>query len=112
MCYPKYKNSGVCMAFFDESFLKKDNSEEKKNINPVNNQNNNNIAENSQTSGGELEVNKKNREAYEKLMQESKSKYDMYYDRGNVFVRLFLFALFVFIVVGVVYYLLKYLAVR
>lgn len=48
----------------------------------------------------ELDVNKKNREDYEKLMRESSTNLDGYWDRNNIFVRLILFVLGVIIIVG------------
>ena len=48
----------------------------------------------------ELEINKKNREEYEKLMDESSTKLDGYFDKNNSFVRLLLIILLIVIVVG------------
>ena len=52
----------------------------------------------------ELEVNKEKREEYEKLMKDSSTKTDDYYDRKNPFVRLLLLVLAIIIILGVVYY--------
>ena len=57
----------------------------------------------------ELEINRKNREAYEKLMEDSKTNLDSYYDKNNIYVKLILLLLFVFIICGLVYYILLYL---
>ena len=94
------------MAFFDDSFMKKQDNEEDdllKQVEEVQQENTNN-------QGNELDVNRKNREAYENLMQESTTSYDMYYDKNNVFLKLFMFLLLVFIICGVAYYVLQYLA--
>lgn len=48
----------------------------------------------------ELEFNKKNREEYEQLMEESSTKLDGYYDKNNWFVKIILFILFIIIVAG------------
>ena len=57
----------------------------------------------------EIDVNKKNREEYENLMNNSKTKLDTYYDKNNIFVKIVLFLLLAFIIFGVVYYLIQYL---
>lgn len=56
--------------------------------------------ENRNLQQEELDVNKKNREDYEKLMKESSTNLDGYWDRNNIFVRLILFVLGVIIIVG------------
>ncbi len=48
----------------------------------------------------ELEFNRKNREDYEKLMNESTTQLDGYYDKNNVFVKLLQLVLLVIIAVG------------
>jgi hypothetical protein len=48
----------------------------------------------------ELEFNRRNREDYEQLMEESSTKLDGYWDKNNWFVRILLLALFVVIVGG------------
>ena len=48
----------------------------------------------------ELEFNKKNREEYEQLMEESSTKLDGYYDRNNWVVRIILLILLVIIIAG------------
>ncbi len=48
----------------------------------------------------ELEFNRKNRENYEQLMEESSTKLDGYWDKNNLFVKLLLLGLLVIIVVG------------
>lgn len=58
----------------------------------------------------ELEFNRQNREKTEKLMDESSTKKDGYWDRDNLFVRFILSFLFLVIVGGTLYYLLSYFA--
>ena len=48
----------------------------------------------------ELEFNKKNREYTEKLMDESGTHYDDYWDSNSVFVKLILLGLLVIIIIG------------
>lgn len=57
----------------------------------------------------ELEINRKNREDYEKLMKESSTNLDGYWDKNNAFVKLFLLILALAIVAGVAYYVIMYL---
>lgn len=66
--------------------------------------------DNNQTNGStqELEVNKKNREDYEKLMKDSSTKLDGYWDSNNIFVRIILLVLAAIIVFGVIYYAIAY----
>lgn len=103
------------MAYIDNDFLKK-NEEEKNNI--LNQVLDNNTSSNNNpkpdnisnvTTSFELDVNKKNREEYEKLMDESKSKLDSYYDKDNIFIKILLVVLFIIIVLGCIYYLGLYL---
>ena len=49
---------------------------------------------------GELEINRRNREEYEQLMEESSTQLDGYYDKNNWFVKILLLALLGIIVVG------------
>ena len=51
----------------------------------------------------ELEFNKNNREYTEKLMDESGTNRDDYWDRNSPFVRLFLLVLLVIIVIGCIW---------
>jgi len=60
----------------------------------------------------ELEVNKKNREDYEQLMQKSSTNLDGYWDKNNMFVKLLLLALGAVIVLGVIYYVSAYLGAK
>ena len=89
------------MAFFNEPI-----SNDKQNES-INNSN----ADNMLTSE-EVEVNKKNREDYEKIVEESKTNLDSYYDKNNIFVKLLLLGLLVFIVLGVTYYIMLFMANR
>lgn len=58
----------------------------------------------------ELEFNKKNREDFENLMEKSSTNLDNYYDKKNPIVQIFLFVIGVFILIGIAYYVLLYLA--
>lgn len=69
--------------------------------------NTNNNFETNQTE--ELEINRKNREDYEKLMKESSTNLDGYWDKNNAFVKLFLLVLALAIIAGVAYYVIMYL---
>ena len=50
----------------------------------------------------ELEVNKKNREEFENLMSKAGTNLDGYWDKDNLFVKLLLFGLALFIIIGCV----------
>lgn len=67
------------------------------------------LEETNQDDNNELEVNRKNREDYEKLMQESSTNLDGYWDRKNPFVKFLLIGLALIIVVGVIYYVFSYM---
>jgi len=58
----------------------------------------------------ELEFNKKNREDYEQLMKDSSTNLDEYYDKKNPIVQILLLVIGVFILIGIAYYVLLYLA--
>ena len=58
---------------------------------------NNNNVNNSSNEQHDLE--------YQKIIENSRRKTDSYWDRNNIFVKLILLGLFVFIAVGVVYYI-------
>jgi len=51
----------------------------------------------------ELEFNRRNREDYEQLMDESSTKLDGYWDKDNLFVKVLLLALLIIIVVGSIF---------
>lgn len=68
-----------------------------------------NSDDNNQTNNGELDVNRKNREDYEKLMQKSSTQLNDYWDSNNIIVRIILGLLGIFIVCGVLYYVLIFL---
>lgn len=63
---------------------------------------------NNNTNNQELEFNKNKREDYEQLMRESSTKTDGYWDKNNPIVKIILFALFIIIVIGAVYYIMMY----
>ena len=64
----------------------------------------------NQTTQEELEFNKKNREDFESLMKDSSTNLDDYYDKKNPVVQIFLFVIGIFILIGIAYYVLLYLA--
>lgn len=90
------------MAFFNEPIS---NDKQNESINNSNNSDNMFTSE-------EVEVNKKNREDYEKIIEESKTNLDSYYDKNNIFVKLLMLGLLVFIVLGVTYYIMLFMANR
>jgi len=57
----------------------------------------------------ELEVNKKNREDFENLMQESSSKKDAYWDSNNPAVRIVLLIIGTIIIIGSAYFIFKFI---
>ena len=57
----------------------------------------------------ELEFNRRNREDYEQLMDESSTQLDGYWDKNNLFVKLLLWGLLLIIVVGSVIVILSYM---
>ncbi len=57
----------------------------------------------------ELEFNRRNREDFEKLMDESSTQLDGYWDKNNLFVKLLLIGLFLVIVVGSIIVIMSYL---
>lgn len=65
---------------------------------------------NDENQKEELEFNKRNREDYEQLMEESSSKLDGYWDKDNLFVKFLLLGLLVVIVVGCIIVFSAYFA--
>ena len=57
----------------------------------------------------ELEINKKNREDFEELMNESSTKKDMYWDSNSPAVKIVLLMIGIIIVLGVAYFIIKYM---
>ena len=57
----------------------------------------------------ETEINKQHREDYEKLIEESSTNLDGFWDRNNPFVILLLLVLGVIIICGVIYYGLSFI---
>lgn len=80
----------------------------------MDNENNNNETENKfiNKPKEELDVNKKKREDYEQLMKESSTNLDGYYDKNNMFVKIFLFVLLVIIAVGSFIVISTYLSTK
>ena len=56
----------------------------------------------------ELAFNKEKREGYEKLMKESSTNLDGYWDKNNILVKLILFVLCLVILIGVGYIFYMY----
>jgi len=67
------------------------------NSNMINNGTENNFDMNNNAN---LDVNKKNSEYYDKLMTESGTNKDNYYDKNNPFIKILLIVLLAIIVVG------------
>ena len=57
----------------------------------------------------ELEFNRRNREDYEQLLDESSTQWDGYWDKNNIFVKLLLWGLLLVIVIGSVIVILSYM---
>ena len=57
----------------------------------------------------ELEFNKRNREDYEKLMKESSTNKDIYWDKNNPVVKAILLFIGLVIIIGSIYYIVKYM---
>ena len=79
-------------------------------VNQEENNNNSNATNNSTWSSNEtsnfseLETNKKNSMEFEKVMDNAAKKYDSYLDRNNVFVKIVLFCILAFVILGCLYY--------
>ena len=57
----------------------------------------------------ELEFNRRNREDYEQLLDESSTQLVGYWDKNNIFVKLLLWGLLLVIVIGSVIVILSYM---
>lgn len=57
-----------------------------------------------------LDVNRKNREDYEQLMQESSTKLDDYWEKDNIFVKILMVVLLIAIIIGSLIVLVPYFA--
>lgn len=79
-------------------------------VNQDENNNNNNVTNDSTWSSNEtsnfseLETNKKNSMEFEKVMDNAAKKYDSYLDRNNAFVKIILFCILAFVILGCLYY--------
>lgn len=60
---------------------------------------------NENNSNVNLEVNKKNSEEFEKLMDNASTNLDSYWDKNNPILKIFLLILLVIIVLGAIYYI-------
>lgn len=63
---------------------------------------------NDLSKSDELEVNKKNREEFERLMDNAANKHDSYWDKSNPVVKLILWLLLILIVLGTLYYIISW----
>ncbi len=54
----------------------------------------------------ELDVNEKNQEQYNHLIEHSRQKDDIYWDRNNPIVKILLIVLFAIAVIGTIYYVM------
>ena len=59
------------------------------------------------SDGKDVEANKKNSEYYEKLMRDSASNKDGYYDKNNGAVRVILLVLGIFIILGTIFIVMR-----
>ncbi len=59
------------------------------------------------STGEDVETNRKNQEYYDKLMKDSGSKKGEYFDRNDLTVKLILLVLGIIIVVGTIYIILR-----
>ena len=78
-------------------------------FNNMTNQDENNNTDDSWSSSemnnfNELETNKKNFEEFNQVMDNASKKYDSYLDRNNVFVKIVLFCILAFVILGCLYY--------
>ncbi len=65
---------------------------------------------NSQNDSNKVvDQNAKNAEEFKNLMDNASRKYDSYLDKNNAIVRMILFALLAFIIVGCIYYAILWL---
>lgn len=91
------------MKFIDKRVLEESVEENSQNDNIIENNNQ------SVNNDGELEFNKRNREDFEKLMKESSTNLDGYWDKNNPFVKIILLILGVLIIAGAIFYITAYL---
>ena len=64
---------------------------------------------NQEDNHKETDINRQHREDYEKLIDESKTNLDGYWDKNNPFVKILLYVLGIIIIGGVLFYFLAYL---
>ena len=89
-------------------FINAEDTTQEQEVNNVENNENDNTDSNKQ----ELEFNRVNREGYEKLMEDSSTNKDGYWDSNNPFVKVLLLILGVIIILGVVYYVFTFMGTR
>lgn len=78
--------------------------------NNYNENNTNNSWSNVDNNYQELETNKKNSEEFEKVMNNASKKYDSYLDRNNPIVKILLFCICAFVLLGCLYYIIQWVA--
>lgn len=92
------------MKFINEDISTGENKKEENNENSISV-----VTPNTNSGKEELEFNKNKRENFEKLMEDSSTDKDVYWDKNNPFVKLILLVLAVIIVVGAAYYIITYM---
>lgn len=97
------------MGFFDDNFYKDldkniDVSENNENDTFISNEDENSNYQDSL----DLEVNKRNKDTFDDLMDNASFKTDDYWDFNNPIVKVFLFILLIIIVGGLLYYIISW----
>lgn len=98
------------MSFFDDDFYK-ELSDDSSNVSNAESDNTNFDEVNNSSDHVEnvdLEVNKRNQETFDNLMNNAKMKKDDYWDVNSPIVKIVLFILFVIIVIGLLYYIFSW----
>lgn len=98
------------MSFFDDDFYK-ELSDDGSNISNAESDNTNFDEVNNSSAPVEnvdLEVNKRNQETFDSLMNNAKMKKNDYWDVNSPIVKIVLFILFVIIVIGLLYYVFSW----
>ena len=98
------------MSFFDDDFYK-ELSDDGSNVSNAESDNTNFDEVNNSSDHVEnvdLEVNKRNQETFDSLMNNAKMKKNDYWDVNSPIVKIVLFILFVIIVIGLLYYVFSW----
>ena len=85
------------MNFINQDLLNDDQEE------PV--EEKSNQAMDSSYSSAPIEVNNKNEKEFSNLMEHARKNYDNYWDKNNVFLRIFMLLLGLFIIGGTIYFI-------